>query len=205
MLTADREFVGEQWWTFLTQHQIRFFIRLRANMQVDIPRKGRVKAYWLFNHLALHTAAYFHPKIVQVKGVWVYLSGMKFVNDQGKREFLIVASFEQTDQALQYYKQRWQIETMFKAFKSAGVHLEDTHLTDYKRLDKLLMITAIAWVWAYKVGIYRDKKVKAIKVKKHGRPAKSLFKYGIEYLAQALLNALDHIVSALSKIFLSCT
>ncbi len=40
---------------------------------------------------------------------------------------------------------------------------------------------------------------------KRGRLTKSLFKFGIEYLAQALLNALDYIVSARAKLFLSWT
>ena len=140
-----------------------------------------------------------------IDGNWVYLSGMKFVNDKGKIEFLIVASFQKTDNALAYYKQRWQIETMFKAFKTTGFNLEDTHLTDYKRLDKLLMLTALAFVWAYKIGIYRDKEIKNIKIKKHGRLAKSIFAYGLEWLAQCLINSLNSKAEKLTKIFLSCT
>jgi hypothetical protein len=203
-LTADREFVGQQWWSFLIGHKIRFFIRLRANMHVTVPHKGTVKAFWLFNSLALNTA-FFYPKIVQINGNWVYLSGMKFVNDKGKIEFLIVASFQKTDDALVYYKQRWQIETMFKAFKTTGFNLEQTHLTDYKKLDKLLMLTALAFVWAYKVGIYRDKEIKNIKIKKHGRLAKSLFTYGLEWLAQCLLNSFNKKTKKVTAIFLSCT
>ena len=203
-LTADREFIGQQWWQFLIENKICFFIRLRANMQVDLPHKGTVKAFWLFNALPLNTA-YFHPKIVQIKGCWVYLSGLKFVNDKGKIEFLIIASYEKTDKTLEFYKQRWQIETMFKAFKTTGFNLEDTHLTDYKRLDKLLMITALAFIWAYKVGIYRDKEIQNIKIKKHGRLAKSVFSYGLEWLAQAVLNAFQATIDLLSKYFLSCT
>ena len=78
-LTADREFVGEQWWQFLIDHKIRIFIRMRANMQVSVPHKGIVKAFWLFNALKLN-AFYQHPKIVQVKGCSVYISGLKFVS-----------------------------------------------------------------------------------------------------------------------------
>jgi hypothetical protein len=203
-LTADREFVGQQWWTFLIDHKIRFFIRLRANMHVYVPHKGTVKAAWLFNSLPLKTA-FFYPKIVQINGNWVYLSGSKLVNNKGEIEFLIVASFQKNDDALNNYKKRWQIETMFKAFKSTGFHLEDTHLTDYKRLDKLLMLTALAFVWAYKTGIYRHEEVKSIKIKKHGRPAKSIFKYGLEYLAQCIINQFNHKTKKCIEIFLSCT
>lgn len=203
-LAADREFVGKEWWSFLIHHKIPFFIRLRANMQVYVPHKGSVKAFWLFNSLPFNTP-YFHPKIVEIKNCLVYLQGLKFVNDKGQIEFLLIASYKKTCEALNYYKQRWQIETMFKAFKTTGFNLEDSHLTDYKRLDKLLMLTALAFIWAYKVGIYRDEKIENIKIKKHGRLAKSLFSYGLEWLAQAFLNSFNKLIRKLTKVFLSCT
>ena len=203
-LTADREFVGEEWWQFLIDHKIRIFIRMRANMQVFVPHKGLVKAFWLFNALPLRTF-YQHPKIVQIKGCWVYISGLKFTNQKGQLEFLIIASYKKELDVLECYKQRWQIETMFKAFKTAGFNLESTHLTDYERLDRLLMLVALAFVWAYKTGIYRQNQGKPIIIKKHGRPAKSIFAYGLEYLAQALLNSFIQIIQKLSAAFLSCT
>ena len=203
-LTADREFVGDIWWKFLIDYQISFFIRMRENMKVYIPHKGEVKAFWLFHNLPLNTA-YHYPKIVQVKGNWVFLSGMKYVNQKGNIEYLIVASYDRPTLALEFYKQRWQIETMFKAFKTAGFNLESTHLTEYERLDKLLMLVALAFVWAYKVGIYQHNNIKKLKIKKHGRLEKSFFAYGLELLAQALLNAFDNIILKLTLPFLSCT
>lgn len=203
-VVADREFIGDIWWQFLIDHKIRFFIRMRENMKVVIPHKGEVKAFWLFHNLPLHTA-YFYPKIVQVKGIWVYLSGMKYLNHKGNIEYLIVASFEKTTQALDFYKRRWQIESMFKAFKTAGFNLESTHLTHYDRLDKLLMVVALAFVWAYKVGIHLHNNTKQLKLKNHGRFEKSFFSYGLEALAQALLNAFESIIHKLTSTFLSCT
>jgi hypothetical protein len=186
-LTADREFIGKIWLQFLIDHRIRFFIRIRENMEVFTSQKGTVRAFWFFNSMGFNNP-YFYPKIVRLKGCWVYLSGMKFINDQGKIEFLIVASYQKTGNALIYYKDRWQIETMFKAFKTAGFHLEETHLVDYQRLNRLLMIVALAFLWSYKVGIYRNQHVRPIEIKKHGRADKSLFAYGLEALAQAFLN-----------------
>jgi hypothetical protein len=205
-LTADREFIGDEWWNFLIFHKIRFFIRLRANMQVYVPGKGRVKAYWLFNYFGFNKG-FSHLQIVQIGSNWVYLSGLKFINDEGKIEFLIVASFTQMDNqiALEMYRNRWQIETMFKAFKTGGFNLEDTHLTDYQRLNKLLLIAAIAFLWAYKVGIYRNNNIKKIEIKKHGRPAQSLFAYGIGFLAQALINFFPKKILLATIAFLSCT
>ena len=203
-LTADREFIGQDWWQFLIDHKIRFFIRMRENMQIYIPAKGMTKAFWLFHNLSLNTA-YQYPKIVQVNANWVYLTGLKFVNKKGNIEYLIVASFTKECQTLDFYVQRWQIETMFKAFKTAGFNMENTHLTDYKRLDKLLMLIALAFIWAYKVGIFRNDTVKNLKIKNHGRLEKSFFAYGLQWLAQAFINAFQVIIQKLILAFLSCT
>ena len=203
-LAADREFIGRDWHEFLVEWKIQFFIRLRENMQVYIPGRGIVKAYWLFNNLP-HDTALHYPKIVRVKGCWMYLSGSKIVNEQGQIEFLIVASYRYTNDALAYYKERWQIETMFKAFKTNGFNLESTHLKDYERIDKLLMVLSLAFNWAYKIGIYKDREIRKIKLKKHGRPEYSLFAYGLKWLAQVLINTYTQNIQKLSNLFLSCT
>jgi len=46
----------------------------------------------------------------------------------------------------------------------------------------------IAFVWCYKVGDYLDQHVKSIVIKKHGHRTKSVFKYGLEYISNTLLN-----------------
>ncbi len=38
-LVADREFVGDQWIEFLNHEQIRYYIRIRNNFKVFMPRK----------------------------------------------------------------------------------------------------------------------------------------------------------------------
>jgi transposase len=119
------------------------------------------------------------------------LSGSKVKNKKGVPELQIIVSFNKPDQAQSLYEERWQIETAFRALKSSGFNIEDTHLTDMERIAKLLALVMVAFVWAYKTGIFLDK-IRPIKIKKHGRRAKSLFKYGLTYLAKVLLsNDLD--------------
>jgi hypothetical protein len=54
------------------------------------------------------------------------------------------------------YKQRWQGRALFGGLKSSGFNIEDTHVTDLKRLEKLFSLTMIAFVWCYKIGDYLD-------------------------------------------------
>ena len=86
------------------------------------------------------------------------------------------------------YKQRWQIETMFKGLKSSGFNIEDSHVRIQERMTNLFAIVMIAYVWCYLVGIHIHENIKAIKVLNHGRKVKSLFKYGLDYISQCLLN-----------------
>ncbi|MDP3180183.1 MAG: transposase [Bacteroidota bacterium] len=116
----------------------------------------------------------------------------------------IVISFNKPEDALEIYKERWQIETAFRALKTSGFNIEDTHLTEIERIEKLFALVIVAFTWAYLVGDYLHKYIKPIKVKKHGKKAKSLFKYGLTYIASVLLNALFQDDIGIFK-FLSCT
>jgi hypothetical protein len=186
-LLADREFIGHNWISWLNNSGIRYHIRIRDNFWVDIPRNGhRVKAFWLFNYLKVNQQA-FYRRIVKVNGQLCYLSGSKVLNKNGIPEFQIIVSFNKPQEAQELYKQRWQIESAFKALKTSGFNIEDTHLTDVDRIEKLFALVLIAFTWAYKAGVYLDS-LCPIKTKKHGRKAKSLFKYGLNFIAKLLFN-----------------
>jgi len=101
--------------------------------------------------------------------------------------------------ALGFYKRRWEIETLFSAFKRRGFNLEETHMSDPKKLDTLFTILSLAFVWSHTIGEWLNER-EPIKTLKHGCKAKSLFLYGLEYLARILLNY-EHFSKELSFIF----
>ena len=57
-------------------------------------------------------------------------------NKKGAPEFQIIVSYNKPEDACALYRDRWQLETSFKALKSSGFNIEDTHLTDLERLKK---------------------------------------------------------------------
>lgn len=202
-LLADREFVGQKWLAYLNSNHIRYHIRIRENFWVDIPRNGhRVKASWLFNYLSINQFE-FHHGIVSINGQLCYLSASKVKNHKGQPELQIIVSFNKPEEAQSLYKERWQIESAFKALKSSGFNIEDTHLTDIDRISKMLALIIFAFTWAYLAGIYLDA-IRPIEIKKHGRRAKSLFKYGLVFIANALFsNDINKFIDCCK--FLSCT
>ncbi len=203
-LLADREFIGGDWLEYLNRKRIGYHIRIRNNFKIFSYQKNHeIPAFHLFNHLKMNTF-YHYPKIVELHGQRCYLSGCKTLNREGKMEFLILVSFNKNELAMKYYKIRWQVETLFKALKSSGFDIEQTHVTDLKRLERLMTLVMIAFIWCYRIGDFIDSNILKIKIKFHGRRAVSVFKYGLDYLSKYLLSGFKTLEINLYS-FLSCT
>jgi len=203
-LMADREFVGDDWIKFLNDNNIRYYIRIRNNFKIFIPHKNKeIKVSWLFN--SLKTGEFLHyRRIIRMGTQLCYISGCKVNSKDKGTDFLIIVSFNKPEQALINYSDRWQIETCFRAMKTSGFDIEKTHLQDIERMEKLTLIVMIAFVWCYKTGIFIHENIKKIEIKKHGRKAKSIFKCGLSYIANLLLNAKNQTSIDIFS-FLSCT
>jgi len=91
-----------------------------------------------------------------------------------------------------------------RALKTSGFNIEDTHLTEIDRIEKLFALVMVAFTWAYLVDDYLHRYIKPIPIKKHGNKAKSLFKYGLTYIVTVLLNAFFQDDIDILKFF-SCT
>lgn len=202
-IVADREFVGKQWLEYLNNNKIRYYIRIRNNFKVFIPHKNKeIKASHLFNQYRANEFIYY-PKIVYVNGQLCYLSGCKLDNSGGRLDFLIIVSFNKPEKALYHYKERWQIEICFKAMKSSRFDIKNTHLKDIQRIEKLILLIMIAFVWCYKV---RDTSTsnKTYSNKNNERMAKSIFKHGLSFIENTLLNSENQNDTNIFQ-FLSCT
>jgi transposase len=182
-VTADREFIGRGWFCYLRREKIPFRIRIKENLKVTNARGNKmISAKNLFR---THKA-----------GVGVLLRGQRKVLREevslmGMRtregEYVIVASSAETEEILRDYALRWKIETLFGCLKSRGFCLEATHLTERERLEKLLALMSVAYCWAYMAGEWLAR-TNPIKIKKHGRLAKSIIRHGFDYLRRILCN-----------------
>ena len=201
-LLTDREFVGEHWLGFLHLNKINYHIRIRNNFKIDSANKKGTKASNLLRNMKPDEIRHY-TKRVKMHGVYCYLSGMTYLRD-GKQDFLIIVSYSKPESSLDYYKKRWQIETLFKGLKSSGFNIEDTHVTEIERLEKLIRLTMIAFTWCYRIGDHIDTQIKPIIIKKHGRRAVSVFKHGLNYLSRVLLTGYNQFDINLLRL-LSCT
>ncbi|MEZ4827662.1 MAG: IS4 family transposase [Bacteroidia bacterium] len=179
-LVADREFIGQEWMEWLIG-QNSFYLRLRNNLYRQTAQENN--PYRPFSRARPFHQPLLFGKAPKVLGCYVYLAGMRLP----KGEFLILACYHRPEQAIQYYKLRWEIETLFGALKSRGFDLEKTHLKDLDRVRKLIALLAIAFIWAYLVGIWKDQHLKPIRILKHKRQNHSFFTYGLSHLKKCLL------------------
>lgn len=139
---------------------------------------------------------------VSSQGGIVYIAGAMLKNSDGIPELQILICHSCPDVAVATYKQRWQIETCFRAMKFSGFNFEDTHLRNIDRIVRLTAMVCMALVWAYLVGEHKN--LNDIRILKHGKRAKSLVKYGLEEIANVPLKPRYMSIFNVFK-FLSCT
>ena len=180
---ADREFIGGLWWKWLSSKEIPYLIRIKGN-QLMIDKHGKeTPVRSLFANITPGKRRILRHRR-EVSGEWVWLSGSKLSSG----ELLIVASNHYTPDPIGTYRLRWEIENLFQCLKGRGFHWEDTRLTHYRRIKKVMALLAIGFCWAHKVGEWKHRFIRPLTIKKHGRPEQSLFRYGLDVLTNSLLH-----------------
>jgi len=180
-LAADREFIGKKWLGYLIDKLVLFRIRVKNNSQVTNTRGQPVEVRNLFRDL--RRGQY---KILKGKrrlwGLELYVVGLKMPDG----DLVIIVTQSEPETAMSDYKERWQIETLFGCLKTRGFNFEATHMTNPERIDRLMAYLAIAFAWAHIVGEWLNERC-PIRMKKHQRPAQSIFAYGLGHLRHCLL------------------
>lgn len=180
-LVGDREFIGADWMSWLQMRKIPFALRLRANMHVHnehyVPQRLSSKAKGLSKGETLRLPGTWHLGSQHAAPrVTIIIMRLK------SGELLILAaSGISAKKALARYRERWKIETLFSCMKSRGLGLEDTHMINPGKLHTLIAVLAIAFVMTCKAG-YWASRYKRPGHKAHGRPARSIFAFGLDCL-----------------------
>jgi len=82
-------------------------------------------------------------------------TNIAIVHEDGHPEAWIIAMKQKpNDYSVFDYGMRWSIEPMFSDFKTRGFGLEDTQLRYRDRLERLILVMAIAMIWAIFSGLW---------------------------------------------------
>jgi len=173
---ADREFVGKEWFNWLSDNQIPFMIRIKNNFLLEKTNKERSKAK---NFFRSHASKEIEKELFDLN--------LKLIGAKIRFGDNLIVATNIPDSKLELYSKRWSIETMFTYFKSKGFNLEATKIVDPERLNKLVALLSLAFCWCIIVGEFFHPKQSRYRedLKCY---SKSIFKVGFENLRRSLLS-----------------
>lgn len=184
VLLADREFIGTEWLKFLNDNSIAFAIRLREDLRVTT-EDGCELTLFARLRLARRTQV-FQARLGAREDTKA--GGAPLLNFAARRlndEWLIVVSNIPARKALAAYRKRWAIECMFGDAKTRGLNIEDTRLTDPRKLALLMALVALAIVWAGRAAATLLGPRSPAR-KSHGHFAQSWFRIGFDRIRSLL-------------------
>lgn len=98
----------------------------------------------------------------------------------------LVSNMELMEEVCDWYKKRFRIETFFSDQKSRGFHLHKSHLSDPKRLAKLMIAACLAYIWIVYLGVRAVQKNYLPFIHRTDRCDLSLFQLGLRLLEHLL-------------------
>jgi len=181
---ADREFRAQHWRAHLKKLDWHFVFRLSADdtfvffpdgtvsRRCDLARetvRGAPARGWTGVRV---TAAQAGP--YQLVAVW----------DQAAKEpWLLVSDLADPHRLPGIYGKRWSIESTFRDFKSYGFDLEASRIAEQDRFDRLLLVLALSYGWAVRVGQALDQAGQRHLVDRGRTPKQSAYRLGRYWLA----------------------
>ena len=176
LVLGDREFVGHAWLKWLQDNKLNFVMRLPRHHHLTLP-DGQV---WAVADLGLAVGHVRRWPQAHVAGVW----GMVWVKALADGDFLFLFGNVGLAYMDQLYARRWTIEQCFQNLKGRGFNLENTGLRCLDKLRKLVALVSLAYAFCLSVGQRANRRGTPIARKKHGYPAKSLSRHGLNILRQ---------------------
>jgi hypothetical protein len=147
LLLADRFYPSFELFKWLQCHQWSYRLRLKGNILAD-PGFG---CETTTGKLAKEATLRLLPNVrVFARGVMTHLG---ILHEPGHpAPWIIAMDTWPTRAAIIDYRERWGTEPMFSDFKSRGFDLQQTQLRHPDRLERLVLIMALAMYWCVHIG-----------------------------------------------------
>ncbi len=205
VVLGDREFCSVKFASWLSQRGVYFCLRLKQNEYIQLKNEVWVQ----LKALGLSP------------GISLYLEGVKVTKQKGcerlnlaakwKRRYqgwapdegwFILTNLDSLEAAVRAYTKRFDIEEMFRDFKSGGYNLEGTKLSD-KRLTSLILLIMISYTSATLQG----RKIKQMglqkyvgRVKEFGRTVRRHSSFYIGLYGQTWVNFIEQCAKAVAEL-----
>jgi len=121
------------------------------------------------------TAARYGP--VLLIGVW---------DGADQEPIYLISSLTDADVAVERYRLRFRIESMFANHKSRGFHIHKSHLAAPERVARLLIATSLAYLWVHAVAMFAHAEGWIERFHRKDRCDLGLFQIGVRAIRYAL-------------------
>ncbi len=173
VVLGDREFCSLKLANWLTEQKVYFCLRIKKNAFIEIEPE-----IWLqLKDSGLSPGVSFFYQGIKYTRTTGFIS-FNLVGKWKRKRFgvapeegwFILTNLNDLDSAIKAYKQRFDIEEMFRDFKSGGYNLEETNVSDQRLISLILLISL-----AYTAATISGQKIKRMGVQKYvGRIKESL-------------------------------
>jgi len=174
LIVADREFIGHKWLKWMKDQGLIFCVRVPKSHHIHRLNGEILKAEDLSKSFPNGTY------LVDCMIDSVY--GNVYIKPLPDGDILFLFGNCNPKFIAQLYRKRWDIEVCFQNLKTRGFNLEETHLRDLKRIQKLIAMVSIAYAFCVTLGIYVNQKVKKIKVNVDNYKINSFFRIGMNMI-----------------------
>jgi hypothetical protein len=114
-----------------------------------------------------------------------------------KEPLYLLTAWNDADAAIERYRLRFLIETLFSDHKSRGFQVHKSHLTEPARIARLLIGTSLAYLWLVGVGVFAHQQGWIAQFHRADRCDLSLFQVGCRAISYALREGLHFPVTFL--------
>lgn len=187
-LVADREFGNGNFIRWLSIRHIPYCLRLRENFNIKVAdTKQKIQLRHKLSSLALGDSVILADTYIVARKVRVRIFATRRKGRRkGEEELLILATPVESNFTDKIYRLRWQIEVTFRALKSIGFNIEDSHLSTDGNFQNMLKYVFIAYAAAFIDGLIRIKSNPIPIMKKVNRKRFSIFTWGLDEVVRLI-------------------
>lgn len=197
VILGDREFCSAKLAEWLHSKALKFCLRLKENEQVELKNNMwlQLKNCGLKPGISFFLENVKVTKTHKVEGFGIACKWKRSYRESAVSEgWFILTNMSSVEEAIAAYKKRFDIEEMFRDYKSGGYNLEGTNV-EGKRFIALIIVISFAYLVATLQGqLIKNKGVQkyVARIKEYGRLTKRHSSFYIGLYAQKWIKFMDN-------------
>lgn len=208
VILGDREFCSVKLANWLSEQEVQFCLRLKKNefIQNEDEIWHSLDSLGLEPGISLFLQNIKVTKSQKIQGFNLAAKWKRSLKGWSTEEgWFILTNLADLTSAINAYKKRFDIEEMFRDFKSGGYKLEDTNVSGNRLISLILIIS-----FAYSMSTFQGQKIKRIgvqkyiaRVKEYGRVTRRHSSFYVGLYSQTWVSFIDNcwcIVQKLMKL-----